>query len=190
MRNGINIVFGTALVFTLLLLPYGKGALAASDPEKRDAYFVDQFGKIKTAFEKHIEQLDKCIAQMELFEQKDSELVFKDEECSRFDKMRPEVQGLFKQVKSSLEEYYAWINSLTEKTFEELVEYSKDSQSKLLALTQEYLNKYKEALTQSERIMQKQVQRLNELEKRSKEVEKELESSRESEATQPSSQSN
>ncbi len=190
MRNGINIVFGTALVSILLLVPYGKGALAAAETERRDAYFVKQFEKIKNAFEKHIEQIDKCIAQMELFERKDTELVFKDKECSQFDKMRPEAQELFKQVKTSLEEYYAWINSLTEKTFEELVEYSRDSQSKLLAMTREYLNKYEEALTQSERIMHKQAQRLSELEKRSKEVEKELESSRESEVAQPSSQSN
>lgn len=190
MRNGINIIFGTALVSILLLVPYGKGSLAASDAEKRDAYFVDQFGKIKSAFEKHIEQLERCIAQMELFERKDTELVFKDDECSRIDKMRPEAQELFRQVKTSLEEYYAWISSLTEKTFEELVEYSKDSQSRLLAMTQEYLDKYKEALTQSERIMQKQAQRLSELEKRSKEVENELDSSRESDDAQPSSQSN
>ncbi len=190
MRNGINIVFGTALVSILLLVPYGKGALAAADAEKRDAYFVKQFEKIKTAFEKHIHQLDRCIEQMELFERKDTDLVFKDEECSQFDKMRPEARELFRQVKTSLEEYYAWISSLTEKTFEELVEYSKDSQSKLLAMTQEYLDKYKEALTQSERIMQKQVQRLSELEKKSKEVEQKIQSNKESEVTQPSNQSN
>ena len=176
MRNGINIVLGTALVFILFLAPSEKAARAAADSEKRDAYFVKQFENIKNAFEKHIQQLDKCIAKMELFEREDTELVFKDEECSQFDRMRPEAQELFKQVRTSLEEYYAWISSLTEKTFEELVEYSKDSQSKLLAMTREYLDKYKAALVQSERIMQKQVQRLGELEEQSKEMERQINS--------------
>lgn len=190
MRRKLDIVLGTALVLILFLAPNEKAALAASDPEKRDAYFVNQFEKIKNAFEKHIEQLDKCIAQMELFERKDAELVFKDEECSQLDKMRSDARELFSQVKISLEEYYAWINSLTEKTFKELVEYSKDSQSRLLAMTREYLNKYEEALSQSERIMQKQAQRLNELEKKSKEVEQQIESNKESEDAQLSNQSN
>ena len=189
-RDRTNIVLGTALVSILFILPSGKVAFAAAESERRDAYFVNQFEKIKNAFEIHIQQLDKCIEEIEIFEKKNTELVFEDVECSKFNKMRPDVQELFTQVKSALEEYHAWINSLTENAFEELVKYSSSSQSKLLLITREYLNKHQQLLAQSEQVMQKQMQRLSELEKRSKEVEQQIETNKESEDDQLSNQSN
>lgn len=168
----------TFLVFVLYITVVSNVAFAESENEQLDSYYTNRFEEFNKAFEEHIQQLDKCIAEMEVFEKKDTKLVFNDAECSKLDKMRPEAQDLYEKTRAVLEEYYRWISSLTEKTFDELVKDSNHSQSMLLASTREYLTRHKKALRQSERVMEKQVRRLEEMEQRIKEAEQQIESAR------------
>lgn len=180
----------TSLAFFLYITVNVNAAFAESGNENRDSYYVKQFEQFNQAFEAHIGQLEKCIVEMETFEKKDTELVFNDVECSKLDKMRPEAQDLYDKTRAALEEYYRWISSLTEDTFRELVKFSNSSQSILLESTRKYLMKHKEAVAQSERIMQKQVRRLEEMEQRIKEAEQQMESSKEAVDPPAGSQSN
>lgn len=180
----------TSLAFFLYITVNVSAAFAESGNENRDSYYVKQFDKFNQAFEMHIGQLEKCIAEMEMFEKEDTGLVFNDVECSKLDKMRPEAQDLYEKTRSALEEYYGWISSLTEDTFRELVKYSTSSQSMLLESTRKYLTKHKEAVAQSERIMQKQVRRLEEMEQRIKQAEQQIDSTQEEDNSEVGTKSN
>lgn len=165
------------LAFSLFVLPMTNVAWAASENENQDSYYALEFEKFSEQFEQHIQQLNKCIAEMEAYENQTTEFVFKGEDCSRLDDMRTEAQQTYNDARALLEKYIQWIGSLTEKTFAELVKLSNSSQSMLLTSMRSYLDKQNEVLLKSERIMQKQTQRLEEMEQRIEDAEKQLNSS-------------
>ena len=107
-------------------------ALAASESENQDSFYALEFEKFSEQFEQHIQQLDKCIAEMEAFENQSTDFVFKGEDCSRLNDMRTEARRLYDEARALLEKYIQWIGSLTESTFTELVKLSNSSQSMLL----------------------------------------------------------
>lgn len=175
-QNKINITVFTSLVAVFFLLPIGNVAIAAPAEEKRDAFYAEKFEKFSAAFEKHVQHLDKCIAEMKTFENEGAELSFNGTECSRLDEMRAAERELYTDARALLEEYIGWIDSLTEHTFDKLVERSSSSHNTLLAAMGNYLSKQKEALDQSERVMEKLMRRLREMEQRVEEAERQIES--------------
>ncbi len=148
--------------------------MAATENENPDSFYAIEFEKFSSKFEEHIQMLDRCMAEMEAFENQSTEFVFKGEDCSRLDDLRTEARQLYNDARALLEKYIQWIGSLTESTFAELVKLSNSSQSMLLTAMRGYLDKQNEVLLQSERIMERQSRRLEEMEQRVKEAERQL----------------
>ncbi|HSS64180.1 MAG TPA: hypothetical protein VLS27_07080 [Gammaproteobacteria bacterium] len=190
MRNQTDVTPITSLVSILLLSLSGNVAHAESDNANLDSFFAMEFEKFNEAFENHIRQLDKCMEEMDGFEENGAELSFSGAECSKLEEMRADAQRLHSEVRAALEEYLHWISSLTGGTFKQFVERSDSAQSTLLGSMKTYSTRHKQVLARSERIMEKQVRRLSELEQRIREAQRRTGSSREGEVSRESGKSN
>ena len=175
-RKKLFVTLLTTLAFYIFAISVENVASAASKIENRDSFYSQEFEKFSSKFEQHIQQFDKCIAEMRAFQNQDTELSFNGPGCSRLEEMRLEAERLYSDARALLEKYIEWINSLTESTFKELVKHSNTAQSTLLTSMRSYLDKYEEVLRQSEQVMQKQSQRLREMEQKVEEAERQIES--------------
>ena len=155
---------GIILSFVVvLLLPGVEATSAASGTEKLDSFYATEFKKFNEAFEKHIQQVDKCLGEMDRFEKGD---IFLDPiECPKFDKMRPEAASLLKEIKVVVESYVKWLNILSDETVENATKLSSPANNMTNALIQIYSTKFQKALIQTKRVRKQEEELVNEINK-------------------------
>ena len=115
--------------------------VAQAQHERLDAFYADEFKKFNKTLERHIEQLDKCLAEMDRFEA--GEFLLEPIECPAFDKMRRRVPALLEDIKLVMVSYRDRLIAT--------------QQSSLLGsdtsvLIQIYMVKYKRAMLQNARV--------------------------------------
>ena len=180
-RNRPNVASIVSVIFILLFLSNGNIALAAAENENLDSFYAEKFVNLNLALGAHIQQIGRCLAEIDTFEKDDKELFFATAECSKFSKMRSDAQDLINEAKTVSEEYLRWVESLTDNNFQKLVKRSRSSQAMLLASIGIYVTKHKKALIRFERVMEKQQQRLREFERLVQETRQQIESDAENE---------
>ncbi len=140
----------------IFLTPVLFGVAQAQEKyERLDAFYADEFKQFNQVFEKHIEQLDKCLTEMDRFEA--GEFLLEPMECPAFDKMRRRVSALLDDIKLVRASYRDWLIALQRADAPDTAtQQSSLPSSETGVLIQIYKVKYKRAMLQSARVQKMQ----------------------------------
>lgn len=144
----------------LLFLPGVAVTSPASGAEKLDSFYAAEYKKFNEAFGKYVQQVDKCLGEMDRFEK--GEVFIDPIECPKFDQIRHEAASLMEEIKVVMESHVEWLNTLSDNNVTKL---SLPASNMTNALIQIYITKYQKALLQTKRVRKQEEEIVNEIKK-------------------------
>lgn len=159
MCHKIKTVLFSSSIIILILLGM-EVASADSGTETLDSFYAAELNKFNEAFESHIEQLDKCLSEMERFEK--GEVFLEPTECAKFDESRPYAASLLEEVEIVMKSYAKWLDAIVD---DNAIKNSSAASNMTNALLQIYSTKFQKALIQTMRVRKQEEQLVNEINK-------------------------
>ena len=134
------------IYFSILVLP--ASVFPESGTEKLDAFYAKELTELNEGFESLIEQLDKCLGEMDKWEQGD--VFLEPVECLKLNEMRLGRPAFFKEVEAVVESTAEWLNNLPNQDQATL---SLPAADMTLSLLQVFSVKHQQVKVQTERIL-------------------------------------
>ena len=150
------IIFSFIFVPLLLVI---EVVSAESGTEKLDSFYFEEFNKFNMAFEKHAQQVEKCLKEMERFEK--GEIFLDPQDCPKLNEMRLDAVSLLEEVQVVINSYESWLkiefnDNATKQSFPAF--------EIIYAQITIYSTKYKKAVIQTKRVRKNEEEIANSIE--------------------------
>ena len=149
----------TAALVALLTFP----AHGQTGHDRLGKFYASQFHQFNTTFVEIVNQLDRCLAEMDRFEA--GNVLLDPVECPRFDKLRPKAFALMEDLEPVMDSYRVTLNTLSE------INYTGDAYDRpgkeleeVVALLKLFKVKFKQANVQTKRVQKLERDLMKELE--------------------------
>lgn len=152
-----------AVISIVLFLFWAPYTVQAQSPHDRLAeYYAEELHSFSGKMEEHITQLNKCMEEMDSFEE--GSIFIEPKECPKFDKMRNRIRALLKDVRPVIKSFVKTLNSLDEQNYwsgayDDALQEMKEAN----ALLRLYETKFQQAMIQSKRVQKQEKEIANSL---------------------------
>ena len=107
-----RLILAVALIFGASAAALMDQAGAQTGQERLATFYFSEIRAFKMAFEKHLEQLDKCLDEIDRFER--YEMFLEPVECPAFNEMRRGAGALLKDIKPAIQAFKDTLQDLAE----------------------------------------------------------------------------
>ena len=163
-----RLLFAVALIFGASVTVLTDQARAQTGQERLATFYFSEIHTFNIAFEKHLEQLDKCLGEMDSFE--GGKVFLENVECSAFNEMRSVIGALLEDIQPVIQSFMNTLQNLAESGYAaNAYDQAFDEQMEANALMKLYQVKLQQAKIQTERVRKtesefvKQLQGLNKI---------------------------
>ncbi len=158
-----RLILAVALIFGTSVAALMDQARAQTGHERLATFYFSEIHAFNLAFVKHLEQLDKCLDEMDRYE--GGEVFLDPLECSAFNETRPVAGALLEDIKLIFQSYIDTLQNLTESGYAgNAYDQVMEEQMEAGALVKLYSVKFQQAKIQTERVRKAESEIVKELE--------------------------